>query len=383
MEIIKRAQTWIEQNVSSTQHDESSLKQSTLWARSITWGLVATTGFTISWLTLARTEEIVVARGSLVPIGSVQEIQMPMGGIVDEILVKDGERVVAGQVLIKLDTEATSQRLKSIKENLEFRKRQLDLKKRELDQYKLLNIESISTLEKRVVFEMEILERYQSLSAVGATAELQYLQQRNTVKEIEGRLREVRLDGSRQQAILQQDIQRLKSEISTINSELAETRMAFRYQVLESPVEGLVFDLQPKGRGFTGQSSETLMKIVPFNALEANVEIPSSDIGFVKVGMNADISIDSFPASDFGVLNGKVKRVGSDALPPDPSRQEFEYRYPAVISLKSQKLTLRSGSELDLQPGMSLNANIKLRKVSYLQLLLGGFQDKAESLRQL
>ena len=56
MEIIKRAQTWIEQNVSSSQHDESSLKQSTLWARSITWALVATTGFTISFIYLFTSE---------------------------------------------------------------------------------------------------------------------------------------------------------------------------------------------------------------------------------------------------------------------------------------------------------------------------------------
>ena len=90
--------------------------------------------------------------------------------------------------------------------------------------------------------------------------------------------------------------------------------MTLRYQVLRAPVGGLVFDLQPTGRGFTGQSSETLMKIVPPNALEAKVEIPSSDIGFVREGMNVDISIDSFPATDFGVLEGSVERLGSDAL---------------------------------------------------------------------
>ena len=59
------------------------------------------------------------------------------------------------------------------------------------------------------------------------------------------------------------------------------------------------------------------------------------------------------------------------------------YRYPAKIALERQTLTLKTGTELVLQPGMSLNANIKLRKVSYLQLILGSFKDKAESLRQL
>ena len=46
-------------------------------------------------------------------------------------------------------------------------------------------------------------------------------------------------------------------------------------------------------------------------------------------------------------------------------------------------MKLKNGSSLPLQVGMSLTANIKLRKVSYLQLLLGEFQDKAQSLQRL
>ena len=125
------------------------------------------------------------------------------------------------------------------------------------------------------------------------------------------------------------------------------------------------------------------MKVVPFNALEAKVEIPSGDIGFVRKGMPVDISIDSFPATDFGVLLGSVKGIGSDALPPDPAKQQLDYRFVAIIELASQQLKLKSGQKLPLQVGMSLTANIKLRRVSYLQMLLGGFRDKADSLRRI
>ena len=383
MNFLKRAQDALELKVSSNAHNESVLRTSGQWASAITWGLITTTGLTFSWLALAKTEEIVVAAGTLVPIGSVQDIQMPMGGIVDEILVKEGDRVDANDILIKLDTEASAQRLKSLNENIEFKRRQLQLKKIELDRYSSLNQDSIKTLEDKVKYEKEILDRFNKLAEVGASAELQSLQQRNTVQEVEGRLRATRLDGLRQRAILKQDIQRLKSEISSLDSEHAEVRVTLRYQVLRAPVGGVVFDLQPKGRGYTGQSTETLMKIVPANALEAKVEIPSSDIGFVRLGMPVDLSIDSFPATDFGVLNGTVDQLGSDALPPDPARQKLEYRYPARIGLKSQSLVQQNGKFLPLQPGMSLSANIKLRKVSYLQLLLGGFKDKANSLREL
>ncbi|MEB3185773.1 MAG: hemolysin D, partial [Cyanobacteriota bacterium] len=55
----------------------------------------------------------------------------------------------------------------------------------------------------------------------------------------------------------------------------------------------------------------------------------------------------------------------------------------AVILLKSQQLRLRNGQTLNLQAGMSLTASIKLRKVTYLQLLLGGLRDKAQSLSEI
>ena len=78
-----------------------------------------------------------------------------------------------------------------------------------------------------------------------------------------------------------------------------------------------------------------------------------------------------------------MRQVGSDALPPDPAKQETESRLPALIQLGSQQLKLKGGQRLPLQVGMSLTAHIKLRKVSYLQLLLGGFKDKADSLRRI
>ena len=383
MKLLKRAQTALEQGVVAGRHDETVLQQSRFWMRAITWGLIGTTGFAVGWLALAQTEEIVVATGKLQPIGSVKEIQMPMGGIAEAILVKDGDKVKAGQVVMRLDTETTLQKQKSLQDNLRLRANQLALKQLELQRYSSLILDRVATLAEKVVFEKEILSRFYQLAQEGASAELQYLQQRNTVQEVEGRLRETKLDGMRQEAILQQDLQRLKSELADLRAQLTESNVTLRYQVLRSPVDGLVFDLKPKSRGYAAQSTEAVMKIVPFNAMEAKVEIPSSKIGFVRNGMPADVSIDSFPATDFGVLEGTVRQVGSDALPPEPAKQETEYRYPALIALSSQQLKVKGGQRLPLQVGMSLTANIKLRKVSYLQLLLGSFRDKAGSLQQI
>jgi HlyD family secretion protein len=363
----------------ASKYDESVLQQSRFWMRTVTWTLIGTTVFGIAWLAIARTEEIVVAKGQLEPVGSVQDIQMPVGGVVDDILVEEGDAVRKGEILMKLDTEASEQQRKSLEASIKF-------KGVERNKYLEMNAAQIQMLEKNLSLQLEILDRYQQLEASGAASELQFLSQRNTVEETRGRLMQTKADRFRQLSLLDQQLAELKSR-------LAEVRVTLRYQQLKSPVDGVVFDLQPTASGFTAQSTQTVMKVVPFGALEAKVEVPSNKIGFVKIPvgcpkkladcMNADISIDSYPSTDFGVIEGKVTSIASDALAPDQQEQRQEYSFPVTIELSKQILQLKSGSKLPLQVGMSLTANIKLRKVSYLQLLLGEFQDKAESLQRL
>ena len=380
MSIVRRAQNAIERRV-QTSHEEMALQQSRFLARAITWALLGTTAVGLAWLALAKTDEVVVAFGKLQPIGDVKTIQMPVGGVLETMLVKDGQRVSQGQVLLRLDNEATLDRRESLRTTITAKKAQLRLKEVELARYLNLNDTEQTVTSQNLVLETEILERLEGLKGVGASAELQYLQQRNKVREVEGELAKLKVDRLRQIAIIEQSLEQIKGELADLGSKLTELQVNIRYQDVRSPVDGVVFDLKPTGPGFVAQGSEPVMKIVPFDALQAKVEIESSDIGFVRVGRPADISIDSFPATDFGVLLGTVKRIGSDALPPDERNQT--YRFPATIALDTQQLKLKSGKSLPLQVGMSLTANIKLRKVTYLQLLLGEFKDKTDSLKQI
>ena len=314
---FQKAQDYIEEKIRSN-NEEVVLNQARYWAQSITWTLIGGTTFALGWLSIAQTEEIIIASGKLEPKGGAVEVQMPLQGITEAILVEEGEKVKKGQVLIKLDTEVTQARQDSLIRNLKIKN--------------------------------EILSRLKYLSEQGAVAEIQYMEQESKVEEMK--------------------------------RELIENQVTLKYQEIVSPIDGFVFDLKPKSKGFVARSSEPILQIVPLNKLQAEVEINSKDIGFVSTGKKVDISIDSYPSTDFGVLKGEVIRIGSDALPPDP-RLNKGYRFPAKIILESQSLILKNGQPLSLQPGMSITANIKLRKVSYLQLLLNNFKDKADSLKEL
>ena len=316
--LVERLQDKLERSVKSNNSNNVVLNQSIFWARSITWVLIGSSTFAIGWLSIAETEEIVIAMGKLEPKSGVIDVQMPIEGVTSELLVKEGDIVKKGQILVRLDQDMT-------------------------------NAKKIA-LEKSLTLNNLIKDKLETLLQAGAVSELQYIQQQLKIEEI-------------------------KSKIKS-NSVLN------KYQEILSPVDGKVFDLQPKEIGYVARASEPILKIVPFDNLLAKVEIDSRKIGFVKTDKIAEISIDSFPSTDFGVIEGVVTSIGSDALTPDPA-QGKGYRFPAEITLNKQYLKVKSGKKLPLQTGMSLTANIKLRKVTYLKLFFSKFVDKADSLKSI
>lgn len=177
-----------------------------------------------------------------------------------------------------------------------------------------------------------------------------------------------------------------EKKIAELNSQISSAIQTLKYQTLKAPASGEVFDLQARP-GFvpkTGQA-EALLKIVPDpgpdNPLIAEVYVTNQDIGFVRVGQQADIRIDSFPYSEFGDIKGKVYFVGSDAL--EPNQIYNFYRFPVKVELDSQKFMIR-GEPVELQSGMSVSVNIKVKENrTVLSLFTELFTKKVDSFKQV
>ena len=396
-EYFNKAQDKIEKSFKTISFDESLLKQSGFWLKSVTWTLIGTSTFSLLWLGFAKTEEVVVAIGKLEPKGDVKDIQIPIGGVIEEILVESGDNVEKNQVLVQLDREASLEKFKSFQNALDEKELQLEKNnsilslKREQKQQELtlINEKIRSTAEKKEM-NLELLNKLEELYQEGGISKFKFVEYKIKHDSIESELSKLKIEKEISAGVINQELKKLESqqaliraEIASLKSELIDAKVTLKYQSLLSPVSGIVFDLKPTTEGYVAQSSEPIMKIVPFDDLEADIEIPSNKIGFVKVGMPVEISIDSFPSSDFGVLKGNVKRIGSDALAPSQLEQRTEYKFPATIELEEQIFKLQNGSSLPLQVGMSLSANIKLRKVSYLQLLFSTFDNKTDALKKI
>jgi hemolysin D len=168
-----------------------------------------------------------------------------------------------------------------------------------------------------------------------------------------------------------------QKKITEIDSQISKTKVGLQYQELRSPVDGVVFNLQPHASGFVANTTQPLLSIVPQDHLIASVELTNKDIGFIQPGMPVDIKIESFPESEFGSINGKLIWIGSDALPPTQNRSF--YAFPATIELEQQSISNHE-KILSLQSGMAVNCSIKIRKRSVLSIFLDMFDKKVKSL---
>ena len=168
-------------------------QQSQVWVKAVTWGLIGTTVFGVAWLGIARTEEVVVAKGKLEPVGNVKEVRVPGGAVVEEILVKNGERVSEGQALILLDQESTAEQLKSLEQGViektsqtNQKQAQLSLKNLERERTFELKREQLATTRETLRLETKILNRMEGLAKEGSITDIQYTQPRHKVAGAKG-----------------------------------------------------------------------------------------------------------------------------------------------------------------------------------------------------
>ena len=256
---FNKLQDKVEVSFKKISFDESLLKQSSFWFKSVTWALIGTSSFAFLWLCFAKTDEVVMTTGRLDPKGDVKDIQIPLGGVIDEILVNSGENVESGQILVQLDKEASFEKFRSLEVAIIEKQFQLEkiasilkLKKAELLQESEIINELISNTSEKININSPILKDIKFLYEQGAISKLQFIEKKMELNELKSELSRLALERDKATNLISQDIEQLESEearmrteISSLNSELISAKVTLKYQSIESPVSGFVFDLKP------------------------------------------------------------------------------------------------------------------------------------------
>ena len=93
-----------------------------------------------------------------------------------------------------------------------------------------------------------------------------------------------------------------------IQAELVGLKETISYRTIRAPIDGTVFDAKISPQ-MVVNADQSVLKLVPANRLQVNLAISDGDIGFVKVGMPVNVSVDSFPSGEFGYIKGTLIKL--------------------------------------------------------------------------
>ena len=359
----------------------STLEQSKYIANKIVLVITASSGIGLLILIFAKTDQIIIVQGELQPISRVREIKIPISGVVEKIFVQDGDYVDKKQRLLKLDDNLSKETSQNTIKKINLKNNELKFKNIEFKDSIKIIINEITNLKNVIEIEENILKRFDFLLKEGALSKYDYDEQKIKIIDLKSKLISKKAFKNVRENQLKQQIKLIENDIINLKNELENVNEKLKYSYVTSPINGYIFDLKAKDKGFVLNPNTEIMRIVPDNDLEAIVNINSSDIGFVDLGRRAEIGIDSYPSSDFGVLNGTLTFISQNSSTISSNNNNLFFK--AKVSLENQYLKSVSGKNLPLKPGMTITANIKLRRLSYLQILFNLFTDKAKSIKEI
>jgi hemolysin D len=358
------------------------------WPRALVLGLVGLLTCIGVWIAFAKLDIVASAPGKLVPTSFNKVVQSADNGIVVDILVKDGDTVKEGQVLMRLDARSSQSDMGAVTKEVALKSLTLKRIEAELSERPFLApagfppevVSQLSaqyrarrqSLADALALEAESLNKAKAdlLSANQTLDKLKYTlplikKGADAYEKLlkEGFVGDVLANEKRREFVeKEQDVKTqeaivigLKSVITNYERKLASVRSSYRTQLenerlevstllnrtqqelsrslikeglleIRAPNAGIVKDLAITTKGSVVQVGTSLLKIVPQNEdLLAEVLLDNEDAGFVSVGQPVQVKIAAFPFQKYGLVSGKVIHLGADAV---AQTQGFAFTQP-------------------------------------------------------
>ena len=386
MNIIKYLKSKYRRFISTSLDEETNyqnldLEQSKKIANTITTSIIGLSGLTFVWLIFAKTDQIVIANGELQPTTRVRSIKLPISGVVEEVYVKEGNLVEKDEKLLKINDDLNIETKQNLINKISLKEEELKLKKSELENSVLILKNEINEINSVLSIERYNLNKFSSVYDEGAISKVDYDAQKIKVLNYLNDLTNKNILIKVKTSELSQEIKFIQDNLFNYKTQLEEIEDILKYSIIKSPIAGYVYEINAKDKGFVIGANQDILKIVPQENLEALVFVNSKDIGFILTGQEVELNIDSYPAADFGGVDGIISFISANSRKIND--RDNNLFYEVKVTLNNQLIELNSGKNLPLKPGMSLSANIKLRRLSYLQLLFNLFTDKSRSIQQL
>lgn len=378
------------------------------------------------WASLAQVDEITRGMGKVIPSSKTQVVQPSEPATISEILVRNGQVVKKGQILVRLDDAQSSSELGQLQtENSRLTARASRLateasgdtmgcaegtlcsEERRLSQVRRATARSresalasaieqrrrdlsegqatVASLESSVRLASDQVNMLEPLAAKGIIPRTELITAQRDLVDTRGRLAAARQGVGRAQAAIgeaqaQFNSARLDfreqalSERSEVNTRIAVNEETIRgaearqqKNELRAPSDGIVNDVQITTVGGFVNAGEKIMQVVPVgDRLFVEARVRPSDIAFIKVGDPANVKVTAYDFSIFGGIMGKVRQISADSIYDEVEREAY---YLVVIET-DRAFIERAGKKLPIVPGMICDVEIITGRKSILNYLL-------------
>ena len=381
----------------------------------------------ILWGAIARVDEVTRGMGKVIPSSKVQLVQSAEPATIAEILVRPGQTVRRGQLLVRLDDSQSASALGQLQtenERLAARAARLQsegtgggggscepgsvcAEERQLQTVRQATARSrqgalaaaveqrrrdlsegqatVNALESSARLAQDQVNMLAPLAAKGIVPQTELLTAQRELVDTQGRL-----------AAARQAVGRAGAAIREAQSQLSEARFDFRQQALNersevatkiavneqsirgasarlergelrSPTAGIVNDVQVTTVGGFVQAGEKIMQIVPIgDKLLVEARVKPSDIAFIKVGDRANVKVTAYDFSIYGGLAGRVRQISADSIYDEVERQAY---YTVLVETDRAYISAH-GQKLPIVPGMICDVEIITGRKSVLTYLM-------------
>ncbi len=392
------------------------------------------------WATLGKVDIVASAPGRFVPAGGTKAIQALEAGTVAAIHVHDGEPVKAGEVLIELEPTQTLAdrnqvqaqlaaaqldvarlravalhapfvtppgadpaaaevaRHQALAEQAEHAARFADLD-HQIEQHRaeLATAEAgAARLRQLAPLAQQQVEVYENLEARGYGSKLQLIEaqerQQETLQSLEAQEhRRPELQAAiastlnqRAQAAAEAnrtdlaDLSQAEVKAASLADDLAKATDRFQGRTLKAPVDGVIQELAAHTIGGVVEPGQILMRVTPnASTVEVEAKLANDDVGFVRAGMLAQLKIQTFPFTRYGLIKAKVVSVSRDAVTNTPpqdgagagAKTVDDLHYTVRLIPERDTIDI-DGVSTPLTPGMAVTVEVLTGKRSVISYIL-------------
>lgn len=358
--------------------------------RIIIWGALIGIIVLVVWAYFAQIDQVTRATATVIASARTQDIQAVEGGVLTEILVREGDDVVKGQLIATLEEERAQAAVANSSSKIAALQAKLSRLEAEIfekplrfpdgiknyneyveNQTQLYNRrrqaidQDVSSLQKMMVLAQQELSMNEPLLAYGDVSQADVIKLRRQVAEIQAQITNKR---NKYFEEAQSEMTKAQEDLDVELEQLRDHSQVLEETNLFAPTDGKVNNILITTIGGVVKPGEVIMEILPTSSdLIVEAKVSPVDIAYVKEDQAATVKLDAYDYSIFGAMTGKVTYISPDTLMEQTPKGEEPY-YRVQIKITGAEFSARR-DEIVIRPGMTASVDIKAQQRSVLSYL--------------